>query len=75
MEHTDAASQMGRTVEASMERVGLSQRSLAESTGIPLATLNRSINGHRSFKYDELARIAIVLKVRPSDLVAAAEVA
>lgn len=36
---------------------------LSEATGIPLTTLKRQINGHRSFRLDHLVLIAEALDV------------
>lgn len=53
----------------------VSQRALSQGAGIPLATLNRGLNGHRDFNIDELARICVIVGKRPSDLMAEAEAA
>ena len=73
MEHIVTAPPVGLAIEASLIEAGMSQRALAEVTGIPLVTLNRSINGHRPLNLDELARIADALGTSLSALVAASE--
>ena len=60
-------------VSAAMRAAGVTQRSLAEATGIPQVTLSRSLNAHRALDTDELGRIASALGVRASDLLRAAE--
>lgn len=44
-----------------MEAGAISLRTLASETGIPLATLSRSLAGHRSLRMDEVDKIAAAL--------------
>lgn len=44
-----------------MQEAGLSQRALADQTGIPLVTLNRGLRDERRLNLDQLDRIATAL--------------
>lgn len=48
-------------VAEAMRTAKVSQRAMAELTGIPLVTLSRRLNGHTAFTAVELAAIAEVL--------------
>jgi transcriptional regulator with XRE-family HTH domain len=62
--------QVAERVLGELTGQGLSQRWLAEQTSIPLATLNRRIQGRTSFTVDELYQVAGALDVTVSDLIA-----
>lgn len=59
-------------IRAEMGRQRKSVAELAESSGIPLSTLRRSVNAERAFTLDELWEVGNSLGVRVSDLVAKA---
>lgn len=46
---------------------------MANTTGIPLSTLRRSLAGHRPFTVDEVQRIAAVLNTTVTAIVQVAE--
>lgn len=48
-------------IRAAMQDAGLSQRALADQTGIPLVTLNRGLRDERRLNLDQLDRIATAL--------------
>jgi transcriptional regulator with XRE-family HTH domain len=64
-----------RVVEARRKDANLTQTTLAELTGIPLATLNRYLRGHGSLPFRHLASIADALGTTPSAITAEAEAA
>jgi transcriptional regulator with XRE-family HTH domain len=75
MEPEAFASHVARNVAAAMERAGLSQRAVADATGIALPTLSRRLKalpGRKSFDMDELYAIAPVVGVAVECLVAVA---
>lgn len=49
---------VGKRIERALEAANMSQRSLAQKTGISQPTLNRIINGSRAVKVNELVAIA-----------------
>ena len=49
---------VGARIRQAMEAAGLSQRSLADATGISQSTLSRTIEGQRTASVPELLRIA-----------------
>lgn len=55
--------QIAQRVEESRVALGLTQRDLAERSGISQATLSRSLNGSREFHVDELLDIAAALDI------------
>lgn len=59
-------------IRAEMGRQRKSVTELAETTGIPLSTLRRSVNGERAFTMDELWDVTRSLGVLASDLVSKA---
>ena len=74
MEHPEAVSaNISRAIAAALTEAGISLRSAADTTGIPVATLSRRLNGTTPFTTTELARMASVLGVAVSDLVSGAE--
>ncbi|MDA3629833.1 helix-turn-helix transcriptional regulator [Saccharopolyspora oryzae] len=52
------ATQVGAAVDRAREAAGLSQRGLADRTGISQTTLSRIISGERAAKMPEIIRIA-----------------
>ncbi len=58
-------------VKAAMKRSGFTYRKLSDVTGIPLVTLNRRLNGHRSFQAEELVTIADALGICASEFLPA----
>lgn len=48
----------GQRVAAALDAAGLSQRAVADETGIPQTTLSRIVSGNRSAKVPELLLIA-----------------
>lgn len=58
-------------IEAAREEKGISMNALADQTGIPYATLRRSLKGSRSLNLIELRTIASTLGVTPSQLLPA----
>lgn len=74
MEHSDGLpSRVAALIREEMTKVQISQRTLAELSGIPLATLSRRLNGHTAFDLSEIYAIAEHVGFRPSRLVALAE--
>ncbi len=60
MEHTPSERVAAAIVEA-MKRQGITLRSLADTTGIPLSTLHRSLAKGRPLHINELASITDAL--------------
>lgn len=56
-----------------MKAAKVSQRAMAEATGIPLVTLNRRLTGHAAFTVVEMAAIAEVLNLSIVELAIRAE--
>lgn len=52
-----------RQVATAMKESGVSRNALADQTGIPRPTLNRSLDGHRPLNTDEIEAIAKALDV------------
>ena len=50
--------EVGRLIERARKAAGLSQRALADATGISQATLSRIISGSRAAKLPEIVAIA-----------------
>lgn len=69
MEHTPSERIAAAVVER-MNRQGQSLRSLSITTGIPLATLHRSLRGVRPLHVNELAAIADALGTTIGNLTA-----
>lgn len=72
MDHPTAAS-VGAVVAHLAHEAGVSQRRLAEATGIPRVTLRRRIAGTAHFDIGELRAVARSLGTTASAIVAAAE--
>jgi transcriptional regulator with XRE-family HTH domain len=72
-----AVDAIGRTVadnvRAEMHRQGLTWRDLTERTGISRTQLARALNGSRSFHLNEVALLAVALRVDIASLVAPTE--
>ncbi|WP_445227935.1 helix-turn-helix domain-containing protein [Corynebacterium sp. H127] len=60
-------------VRAELARQEISVNEVAETTGIPISTLRRSVKGHRSFTVDELFAVTRMLNISVSGLVQKAE--
>lgn len=69
MDTTSAAAVTAAKVSDAMRTRGVSQKSMAESTGIPRVTLIRRLNGTNPFTVTELAAVAATLDVDVRDLV------
>ena len=65
--------EISRTVSEALRAAGISQRSAADLTGIPLTTLSRRLTGAAPFLVTELAVLAKVLDTTVSALTASAE--
>jgi len=64
--------EISRTVSEALRAAGISQRSAADLTGIPLTTLSRRLTGAAPFLVTELAVLAKVLGTTVSTLTASA---
>lgn len=71
----DSAAQLSRYLRKVAKDERYSTLKLAQDTGIPYSTLRRKLNGVGDFTFTELAAIADQLKIKTSQLVAAAETA
>ena len=72
--HEALARQIADEVRAAMARAGISQRDLADRTGLPLVTLSRRLTGKgKPFDVGELALIADVLGLSLVELAIRAE--
>ena len=60
-----------RQVAAALKVSGESRLGLSKKTGIPYATLTRSLDGHRPLNTDEIDKIAKALDVSLGELVSA----
>jgi transcriptional regulator with XRE-family HTH domain len=60
--------EISRTVSEALRVAGISQRSAADLTGIPLTTLNRRLTGAAPFLVTELYSLAKVLGTTVSAL-------
>lgn len=67
------AAAVAAVIEDRMTAAGLTQTSMSALTGIPPATLNRTLRGHRAVDVDELWRIADALGVKVSTITRDAE--
>jgi len=67
------ARRVAHVVKTAAEEAGISQRKLAEVTGIPLVTLGRRLNGGKSFEIRELAAIGEALDLSLTDIALMAE--
>jgi transcriptional regulator with XRE-family HTH domain len=61
--------QVAQRILTHLNDQGLSQRWLAEQTSIPLATLNRRVQGRTSFTIEELYSVASALDTSVAELV------
>lgn len=68
-----ASADLIEVIVAAAHDAGISQRHLAETTGIPLVTISRTFRGLRSPNVLELAAIADVLGTSITDLALRAE--
>lgn len=75
MGHTATRKSVAETIIQGLAARDLSQRHLARATGISLGKINRALNQERDFTIPELGCIAVVLGLKPSELVERAEVA
>jgi transcriptional regulator with XRE-family HTH domain len=67
---TDVSSRVGGNVRAEMARVGYTQTAMAEQLGITQQGLSQRLQGRIPFRIDELDRIALVLGVELTTLIA-----
>lgn len=62
MSHTDAAVEtnrwIARTIADHLTSTRTTKRALSDATGIPYATLNRKMNGHADWTFQELLAVA-----------------
>lgn len=63
---TEINQEVARLVLAEMGKAEVSRASLAASSGVPLTTLRRKLDGHVPFNFEELYRVASALSVKPS---------
>ena len=52
-----------------MREMGISQEALAKEIGISQTSLNRKLNGHAQFVFEEINRICIALDIKSSNIV------
>ncbi|MGV3564209.1 MAG: helix-turn-helix domain-containing protein [Nocardioides sp.] len=64
---------LAAVVSTAIQDAKRSQRSIAEETGIPIATLSRRLTGHSPFTIPEVAAIADAIGVSVIELVLRAE--
>lgn len=64
---------VARAIRAEMEKKNISQRRLAEQTGIPVVTLHRKLKGASPFTTTDIALIARELDTSMTAIIAAAE--
>jgi transcriptional regulator with XRE-family HTH domain len=69
------AIRMAVAVETAIAEAGQTHLGVSEATGIPRTTLLRRLKGQSSFAVDELERIAEVIGVPVSQILAKAEAA
>lgn len=70
MEHINpSAAQVAATLKDAISAANLSQRDVAERSGIPLTTLNRHLNGH-GLTWDEIRSISTVVGRSASSMIA-----
>ncbi|WP_236023761.1 helix-turn-helix domain-containing protein [Bifidobacterium miconis] len=73
MEHIEPTSaQLGAALKDILSEIGMTQDDLGTYCGIPRNSLNRKINGG-VFSFDELTRIAHVVKMPLSKIIEKAE--
>lgn len=65
--------EISEAIKAEIASAGLSQREVAEMSGIPLATLDRRLNSGSPLLYPELRAIAHVLGRPASELLVGVE--
>lgn len=69
MEHINPTSaEVAATLKDAMRAAGVSQREMADRTGIPLTTLNRHLNND-GIEWDEIRAIASVLGTSASSII------
>lgn len=59
---------LAEVVQEAMRSAGLSQRAVAETTGIPLVTLNRKLTKKHPFTIPEIASIAEAVDIGVTEL-------
>ncbi|MFO0974411.1 MAG: helix-turn-helix transcriptional regulator [Phycisphaerae bacterium] len=65
---------LGRALAAARGRAGLSQRDLAQRLGLTVNYLSLIEHGHRGVALTTIERLAELAGLRPSEIIAAAEV-
>ena len=63
-------SSLGRTIRRERGLLQLSQRELAERCRVHVTSLNKIENGGMNLSLETLTRIAVALKLKPSELLA-----
>lgn len=71
--HHPAAEGIARAVAEALADAGISHKAAADAALIPRTTLRRKLAGASPFTIPEIARLATVLGLTPSDLMARAE--
>lgn len=69
---TDTAARIADIIERKRRAEKLSQRVVAERLGISQSTFQRSLHGERSFRLEELLKVARLLDLKPEVLFAEA---
>lgn len=67
------AQALGRAVHSVIREAGLNITSTGRAAGIPRRTMTRSVNGERCFSIEELYKVAPVVDVPVSEILARAE--
>ena len=73
MEHAKLPRAVTEVVQDSLEQTEISHREVIRRTGIGSTTFGRRMTGNSPFNIDELALVAGVLNLRPSELIRKAE--
>jgi transcriptional regulator with XRE-family HTH domain len=73
MELTKLPRAVTEVVRVALDEAEITHREVTRRTGIPTATLSRRMTGNSPFDLDELALIAGILNILPSELIRKAE--
>lgn len=60
-------------LRAAIARADLTQREVSEGSGVPLATLNKTLKGNRVADVDDLYAIAAFLRISPAAILTQAD--
>ncbi|KFF31681.1 helix-turn-helix domain-containing protein [Bifidobacterium bombi] len=63
--NTSTDTWLGQKVQSVIASSGIKKTAVAEKTGMPYSTLNSKLRGYSSFTFDDIIRIAQVLKCDP----------